>query len=159
MALKSTRRVVLENPTRYKTDAVVAQGSALVLKTSQPSGAGVGEATNDERIVAVNYSGAPASGSKFLGVALDEVISLDLSKYTRQTTKTTTRVIGETLNVGEIVEVWTNKVTGTPTPMTDAFLAADSTFGTVSVNSNPAVGKWMSSKDADGYALILIKVV
>lgn len=157
MALKPNRTVFAEN-LRWKSEAAVTAGAALTTGT-QPSGAGVGDAVNLAAPVAKMYSGAPASGTKFVGVSMDDVVAFDTTVTPRTSYPPTTRKVGEPFLVGEYVEVWTNMITGTPALEGDAYLAADSTFGVTSVNSNGVVGKWKSTKDADGYALLQVKTL
>jgi hypothetical protein len=157
MARKAHYRPFAPENTRYVTDAVADDGCAMILKASQPSGGGVGQALDGQRLVAAAYAGAPPSGTKFLGVALNQVKNVDLSTYPRSSFKPTDTNVGEPVAIGEWCEVWTNKITGTPALEGDAYLAADSTFGTASVNGNGVVGKWKSTKDSDGYALLQVK--
>ena len=157
MALKPDRKVFAEN-IRWKSEAAVTAGAALTTGT-QPSGAGVGQATNLAAPVARMYTGAPATGTKFVGIAMDDVVNFDTAVTPRTSYPPTTRKVGEPFLVGESVEVWTNMITGTPALEGDAYLAADSTFGTTAVNGNGVVGKWKSTKDADGYALLQVKTL
>lgn len=157
MALKADRRVFAEN-IRYISDAAVTKGAALTTG-AQPSGAGVGQATNEAAPVAAMYTGAPPSGTKFVGLSLDAVVAIDTTVTPRTSYPVTTRKVGEPFCVLESGEVWTNMITGTPALFGDAYLATASTFGTAAVNGNAAVGKWMSTKDTNGYALLQIRVV
>ncbi len=88
-----------------------------------------------------------------------DVINYDPTLVPRSVLRPSQQFVGENVLVAEIAEVWTNEITGTPTLHGDAFLATGSTFGTVTVNANPVVGKWMSTKDSGGYALLLVNVV
>ena len=158
MALKADRRMLAPENIRYVSENAITEGAAVILGT-QGTGDGVGQALNEAAVVAKSYAGAPPSGTKFLGVSLDEVRVIDTSVTPRTSYPTTTRKVGEPFAVAEYAELWTNMIVGNPAIEGDAFLAADSKFGTASVNSNPVVGKWKSTKDANGYALLRIKVL
>jgi hypothetical protein len=158
MALKPTRRPLAPENHRFVLAGPAEQGAALILGV-QPSGAAVGVAHNEAAPVATTYVGAPPSGAKFVGVALDNVVNFDPSRTPRTSFPPTTRRPGEPVAVAEYYELHTNMVVGNPTAETPAFLAADSKFGTTAVSGLPAVGTWKSAKDADGYALLQIKVL
>ncbi len=156
MAIKADMRLVMHN-IKYKSDAAIRAGSAVIFKTQTGSG-GVGQGINEKATIVTNYTGAPASGSKCVGVALNEVISTYADTLPRTLLRPTQQFVGEPVLIGEIVELWTNEITGTPAQLAPAYLATGSTFGTTSVNSNPQVGTWMTTVDTDGYALLLVNV-
>ena len=174
MALKANQKINSQT-TRYvtstgagysplmsgSTSSTIFAGSAVILAATQPgvpSGQGSGQAVNDQALVAMAYVGAPASGTKFLGVSHSEVKNYDLTKVPRSVLRPTEQVVGEPILIGNDVEVWTDRVTGIPVPQGDLFLAADSTFGVAAVNGNPVIGKWLTGKDAGGFAMISVKV-
>lgn len=157
MAIKADMRLVMHN-IKYKSDAAIRAGSAVIFKT-QTSPGGQGQGINEKATVVTNYAGAPPSGTKCVGVAINDVISTYADTLPRTLLRPSQQFVGEPVLIGEIAEVWTNEITGTPAQLGDAYLAAGSTFGTTSVNSNPVVGKWMTTKDTDGYALLFVNAI
>ena len=170
MALKAMQKIVSQT-TRYRTSAATSQlmggsassvviaGSAIVLATQPgiPPTQASGQAINEDGLVATTYTGAPASGVFFLGVSHSEVKNYDLTKVPRSVLRPTEQVVGECFLIGDDVEVYTNQITGVPTPQAPAYLAAGSTFGVAQVNGLPQIGTWLTGKDADGYAQIHVK--
>lgn len=133
----------------------VEAGSALIYST-QPTGGGVGAGNNEAILKVEPYTGAPGAGVLFAGIAVDDVVAYDLSVVSRNVLPETTRVTNEPFNIDQGQGVYlTNKVTGTPAVGGLVYLAANSTFGVVSVNSLPAIGVWVGAKDSDGYAKIM----
>jgi hypothetical protein len=158
MALKADRRMLSPENIRCVSENAIVKGAAVILGT-QGTGDGVGQALNEAAVVVKSYSGSPPSGTKFMGVSLDDVVPIDTTVTPRTSYPPTTRLVGEPLAIAENAELWTNMIVGTPTLEGDAYLAADSKFGVTSVNSNGVVGKWKSTKDTNGYALLQVKTL
>lgn len=173
MALKSNQKINSET-TRYATHSslsplmagstttTIFAGAAVILAPTQPTGLGgtqgSGQAINGDALICMAYTGSPASGVGFLGVCRTEVKNWDLTKVPRTVLRPTEAVIGEPVLIGNDCEVWTDQITGVPTPGAAAYLATGSTFGISAVNGNPSIGKWLTFKDAAGFALLSIKV-
>ncbi len=102
MAIKADMRLVMHN-IKYKSDAAIRAGSAVIFKTQTGSG-GVGQGINEKATIVTNYTGAPASGSKCVGVALNEVISTYADTLPRTLLRPTQQFVGEPVLIGEIVE-------------------------------------------------------
>lgn len=145
-----------------KSDAAVTRFKAVIHKAAQPDGAASGQNVGDQMAVAAMYSGTPASGSKFVGIALADVIDANLTQRPRSGLKPSTQVVGEPFPIGQFCEllVPSTVVTGTPTPNAPAYLGANSTFAVTNPNEDlPAVGTFQTAPDADGNVLLLVKAV
>jgi hypothetical protein len=156
MALKGDRAVYVTDISHISEDDMEA-GSLLVVKSSQPSGRGVGQGINDEAPVAVALTGAPPSGTSVAGVLLDGVVDIDPVRQHRNFQKTE-QLVGEPVCLLKDGWVWTDKITGTPAAGDTAYLATGSTFGTSQTNAVPAVGKFITAKNADGFAKVSVKI-
>lgn len=155
MALKPYSRVTAEH-VRYISEGVVGAGYGVILGATQVTGGG--QVINENALIAAQPTGQSLVSGKFLGVAFAPVVALDQTLYTRAALPTTTQIVGEPFPVVNDGEVLTNAITGTPTPEAPAYLQADGTFGPTQVDSLAAVGKFKSRKDADGYAVLAVKV-
>lgn len=156
MALKGDRDIYMTNPD-FICDVAAEAGQVLIIKATQPSGRGVGQAINDAAPVAT-LSSSPPSGTVVAGLLLTDVQDIDEAVQHRNYQKVT-QVKNENACLLTNGYVWTNKITGTPAIGGAAYLAANGTLGTSQTNSIPAVGEWKSSKDTDGYAKVYIKLV
>lgn len=156
MALKGDREVRATN-IRHICDTTGEAGVLMILKASQPSGRGVGQGINDSAPVAVPCTGTPASGARVLGVLLDDVKGIDPATQHRNFQRTD-QLVGE--NVAILCDGWvrTNKISGTPAAGDTAYIGTDGAFANSQTNSIPAVGKFDTSKDTDGFAIVTVKV-
>lgn len=156
MAVKGDRQI---NATeiRYISEAAMEAGICVVVKSSQPTGRGVSPGYNDAAPVAVKVSGTPASGTRPIGMLLDNVVSIDPTKQHRNYQRVES-LIGEPMCV--LTDGWcrTNMITGTPAAGDPAYLGVDSTFDTTQRNSIPAVGKFVTAKGTDGFAIVSVKL-
>lgn len=156
MALKGDRAVYQTN-IRHICDTTGEAGVLMILKATQPTGRGVGQGINDSAPVAVPCTGTPASGTRVLGVLIDDVKSIDPVTQHRNFQRTD-QLVGE--NVCILTDGWvrTNKVSGTPAAGDTAYIGTDGAFANSQTNSIPAVGKFDTSKDTDGYAVVTVKL-
>lgn len=145
---------------RFKSEAAVTRLTAVIHKPVQPVGAATGQATNEDMPVAVAYAGVPASGVRFVGVSLADVINADLTTRPRSGLKPSDQVVGEPFPISDFCEVLlpAASITGVPTPNAAMFLGTNSTFAVVNPNASlAAVGVWRTAPDANGAALALIR--
>lgn len=156
MALKGDRAVYVTDISHVTNQASVA-GAVMVLATGQTTTAS-GQGINDQAGVIVPIgTGAPASGTIVVGIALDPVSAVDETKGHRNW-HTGEQVVGEPLACLTDGWVFTNMISGTPTPGAPAYPAADAKLSPTQTNGIPAVGKFQTSKDADGYARVSVKI-
>lgn len=157
MALKAFRQINASNM-HYISAYAIEDGAGLILDADQPTGSGVGQLTNETSPVASQPTGQALTSKKFLGISQSRVVDLDLSIYPRNSLQPMTQVVGEPISVVTDGELLTDQITGTPAIEATAYLQIDGTFGDTQVNSLASVGKFKSAKDADGFALVAIKV-
>lgn len=154
MALKGDR-VVIETDITLTCETATERGVVLVHKTAG-SGIGLGASAGKADFV------ASASGQKVAGLLLNDVVSIDETRYHRNFHKDEMKV-GERCTLLKKGRVTTNKIVGTPTVDDIAYLTSSgqltptisSTGGLV---ATPKVGKFASGKDADGYAAVDINL-
>lgn len=156
MALKADRFIESEDTVNV-TDAAASAGYLAILKASQPSGRAVGAGFNDATKVVAPVSGTPASGARVIGMYLDNVVDIDQTVQHRNF-QNTDAVVGEPVPL--LTKGWavTNAIVGTPSAGDTAYIGADSKFSASQTNSIPAVGWFETSKDADGYAKVQIRL-
>lgn len=156
MALKGDRAVYITD-IRNICDTTGEAGTLMQLKATQPSGRGVGQGINLGAPVAVPVTGTPASGTRILGVLVDDVVSIDPVRQHRNFQRTE-QLVGENVCLLKDGYCRTNKITGTPAAGDTAYVGTNGTFSNSQTNSIPAVGKFDTSKDTDGFALVTIKI-
>lgn len=156
MALKGDRAVYITN-IRHICDTTGEAGTLMQLKTSQPTGRAVGQGINDQAPVAIPVTGTPASGTKILGVLLDDVKGIDPVTQHRNFQRTD-QLTGENVCILTDGFVRTNKIVSTPSAGDIAYVGANGAFSASQTNSIPAVGRFETSKDTDGYAIVVIKI-
>lgn len=156
VALKGDRAVYITN-IRHICDTTGEAGTLMQLKASQPTGRAVGQGINDSAPVAVPVTGTPASGIRVLGVLLDDVKGIDPVTQHRNFQRTD-QLVGENVCILTDGFVRTNKITGTPSAGDTAYVGANGTFSASQTNSIPAVGKFETSKDTDGFAIVVVKI-
>lgn len=142
----------------FVSEAAMEAGTVCVYKASQPTGAAVGDGLNAAAPVAIQPpSGGPASGAKVAGLLIDSVVTLDTTRQHRNFHKTE-QLVGENICLLKDGFVYTNWVLGTPAAGDPAFIGPFGKLQTTQVNAVPAVGKFETAKDGDGYARVSIKV-
>lgn len=150
MALKPDR---IENLTdiSFFMNTTAERGGVVSAVTS---GSGV---SMDDSNAVVAYAAA-ASGAKPLGVLLNDVVNLDLTRQHINWHRDEVQVGGKVV-VLRHGQVSTNMLVSgiTPSAGTDAYVGANGLIGTSSTNA-VKIGQFLSSKDADGYAKVSVNI-
>jgi len=151
MALKSDRVEHLTDISYYKSDAVAERG-IIVAHSTGGSGAAMDDAL--AKVATVSSTGdLPA------GLLLCDVVNLDLTRQHYNMHKDEVQ-LGSKVTLLRRGTVVTNQVSGTPVIGEAAHFAGDGRLTTSSQNAGSAqVGRWLSVKDADGYAKVEINIV
>jgi hypothetical protein len=152
MALKPDR-IELQTDVSFFMNTVAERGGVVSVVTAT---SGVGVSMDDANAV-VEYA-AVASGAKPVGVLLNDVVDLDLTRqhinwYRDEMQK------GGKVTLLRQGQVTTNRiVTGaTPAAGVDAYVGASGLIGTSSTNA-VKIGQFLSAKDADGYAKVSVNL-
>lgn len=150
MALKSDR-IELLTDISYFMNTTAERGGVVSAVTS---GSGV---SMDDASAVVAYA-ASASGAKPLGVLLNDVVNLDLTRQHINWHKDEVQVGGK-VTVLRVGQVTTDRLVSgiTPTAGTPAYVGASGLIGTSSTNA-VQIGSFLSSKDADGYAKVSVNI-
>lgn len=160
MALKSDRYEESTDISYFYTAGTATRGGVVVLDASAvagASGAALDQGENSVRYAAVTPASVP------VGVLLNDVVDKDLTRTHLNQYKDEVQKGGKVtlLTRGWVV---TNNVGGSPkagdlafaSPFTAGQICNGSTFAAQS--GCLAVGRFMSSKDADGYAKVYINL-
>ncbi|NBX74497.1 MAG: hypothetical protein EBQ89_09410 [Alphaproteobacteria bacterium] len=152
MALKPDRIELLTDISFFMT--TTAERGGVVSAVTSTTGVGV---SMDDANAVVAYA-AVASGAKPVGVLLNDVVNLDLTRQHINWHKDEMQVGGKVtlLRNGQVT---TNMlVTGiTPSAGTDAYVGASGLIGTSSTNA-VKIGQFLSGKDTDGYAKVSVNL-
>ena len=150
MALKSDRIELLTDISFFMT--TTAERGGVV--SAVTSGSGV---SMDDANAVVAYA-AVASGAKPVGVLLNDVVDLDLTRQHINWHKDEVQVGGK-VTVLRNGQVTTNSLVAgiTPTVGTPAYVGASGLIGTSSTNA-VQIGSFLSAKDADGYAKVSVNI-
>lgn len=148
MALKPDRIELLTDVSFFMNTTAERGGVASVVT------GGVGVSMDDATAV-VAYA-ATVSGAKPVGVLLNDVVNLDLTRQHINWFKDEVQVGGKVtlLRQGQVT---TNKVTGSPAAGVDAYVGANGLIGTSSTNA-VKIGQFLSAVDADGYAKLSVNL-
>lgn len=150
MALKPDR-IELQTDVSFFMDSVATRGGVATIST-----AGSGVAMDDANAV-VAYASDP-SGALPVGVLLNDVVNLDLTRQHINWHKDEVQVGGK-VTLLQVGQVTTDKVAGTPAAGEVAYVAANGTIGNDSDSGNNAVvGRFLSGKDADGFAKVAVNI-
>jgi hypothetical protein len=118
------------------------------------SGSGV---SMDDANAVVAYV-ATVSGAKPLGVLLNDVVNLDLTRQHINWHRDEVQLGGKVtlLRQGQVT---TNMLVSgiTPSAGTDAYVGANGLIGTSSTNS-VKIGQFLGAKDSDGYAKVSVNI-
>jgi hypothetical protein len=152
MALKPDRIELLTDVSFFMSTTAERGGVASVVTATS----GVGVSMDDGNAV-VAYA-AVASGAKPVGVLLNDVVNLDLTRQHINWHKDETQVGGKVtlLRVGQVT---TNQLVAgtTPSAGADAYVGVSGLIGTSSTNA-VKIGQFLSAKDADGYAKVSVNL-
>jgi hypothetical protein len=152
MALKSDRIELLTDISFFMnnaTSSTIERGGVASADTSA-SGAGV---SMDDANAVVEYA-ASAGGAKPVGILLNDVVNIDLTRQHINWHKDEVQGGGKVtlLRQGQVT---TNRVEGTPSAGADAYVA-DS--GYISSTGTVKVGQFLSAVDSDGYAKVSVNL-
>ena len=155
MALKADRHELDVDISFFYNDGAVERGGVVVLDTVG-SGAAMDQAGAKVKYATATNALIP------VGILLNDVVNLDLTRQHINWHQDEVQKGGKVsiLKKGYVV---TNKVTGTPAAGEAAFVC-DDTAGNISVQANVddgkkiIIGRWMSTKDEDGYAKVEVNL-
>ena len=147
MALKGDRNV-LETDISFFINVTAEKGQLLCVSTQ-----GSGAAMDNSSSLATTASGTNVP----LGIVLNDVVDIDQTRQHINWHKDEVQKGGKVtiLTKGTIV---TDQITGTPTAGMVAYLNTGGTVGAQAHGVTLAVGRFLSTKDADGYAKVAINL-
>jgi hypothetical protein len=152
MALKPDRIELLTDVSFFMN--TTAERGGVVSAVTATSGVGV---SMDDGNAVVAYA-ALASGAKPVGVLLNDVVNLDLTRQHINWHKDETQVGGKVtlLRQGQVT---TNLLVADTTPSAgaDAYVGASGYIGTSATNA-VKIGQFLSAKDTDGYAKVSVNL-
>lgn len=153
MALKGLRNYNDGVDISYFMNTTGERGG-IVISVTAGSGAAMDQAEN---VVAYPTGQAP-SGVSPVGLLLNDVVNYDLTKQHINKNKDEMQVGGKVaiLRRGMVL---TNYISGTPTAHAKAYLNNLGQLTATDEGSAPQVGRFLTSKDADGYAKVEINIV
>ena len=153
MALKSDR-IELLTDISFFMNTTAERGGIAGIAVGGTAGSGV---SMDDASAVVAYVAA-VSGTRPLGVLLNDVVDLDLTRQHINWHKDEVQKGGKVtlLRVGQVT---TNQLVSgiTPTAGTPAYVGASGLIGTSSTNA-VQIGTFLSAKDADGYAKVSVNI-
>jgi hypothetical protein len=157
MALKSDRYEAQTDISFFYNAGTATRGGVVVLDAAAASGAAL-----DQGVNLVRYKQATATDVP-VGVLLNDVVDKDLTRTHLNWFKDEVQKGGK---VTVLTQGWvlTSNITGSPTPGQVAY--ADSvtagniatTASNAQASGNLAIGRFMSNKDADGYAKVFVNL-
>jgi len=153
MALKSDR-IELLTDISFFMNTTAERGGVAGVAVGGTAGSGV---SMDDANAVVAYVAA-VSGTRPIGVLLNDVVNLDLTRQHINWHKDEVQVGGKVtlLRVGQVTT--DRLVSGiTPTAGTPAYVGVSGLVGTSSTNS-VQIGTFLSGKDADGYAKVSVNI-
>ena len=149
MALKPDR-VELLTDISFFMNTTATRGGVV-----SASSAGSGVAMDDANAV-VAYAANP-SGAKPIGLLLNDVVDIDLTRQHINWHKDEVQKGGK-VTVLRQGQVTTNLVAGSPTAGADAYVAASGYISTTQAAGAVKVGQFLSAVDADGYAKVSVNL-
>ena len=150
MALKSDRIELLTDVSFFMNTTATRGG--VVSVNVATSGLGV---SMDDANAVVAYA-TVASGSLPVGILLNDVVNIDLTKQHINWHKDEVQVGGK-VTILRNGQVTTNFLAGTPSAGAKAYVGANGTIGTSSTNA-VEIGQFLSATDADGYAKVSVNL-
>mgnify|MGYP003110013029 CR=1 FL=1 len=149
MALKGDRNE-LDTEVTYFMNETASRG-AVVSVSTQGSGSAMDSASSVATVA------AEASGSLPLGVLLNDVVNIDQTRQHLNWHKDEVQQGGKVtiLTKGFVV---TDQISGTPTAGQVAYVADSGKISGSQDGTAPAIGRFLSTKDADGYAKVSINL-
>ena len=150
MALKGDRHE-LDTEVTYFMNETASRG-AVVSVSTQGSGSAMDSASSVATVA------AEASGASPLGVLLNDVVNIDQTRQHLNWHKDEVQQGGKVtiLTKGFVV---TDQIDGTPTAGQVAYVADSGKISATQDSSTaPKIGRFLSKKDADGYAKVSINL-
>ena len=152
MALKPDRIELLTDVSFFMS-TTGDRGGVVSLSTAST---GLGAAMDDANAV-VEYASDP-SGASAIGVLLNDVVNLDLTRQHINWHKDEVQKGGK-VTVLRNGQVTTNNIHGTPAAGATAYAHSGGNISATQETGAVAVGQFLSSKDSDGYAKVSINIV
>lgn len=151
MALKGDRLELQTDISFFCNDSTNRQKGMCVCLNTAGSGAAMDSA------VALATVKTDPSGAYPLGILLNDVVDIDLTRQHVNWHKDEVIKGGKVtiLRKGWVV---TNNITGTPTVGATAYVNGTGTISTTQMAGAAAIGQFLSSKDADGYAKVEVNL-
>jgi hypothetical protein len=157
MALKADRYEESTDISHFYTAGTATRGGVVCLDLLSASGAAMDQGDNT-----VSYQAA-ANTDVPMGILLNDVVNKDLTRTHLNWYKDEVQQGGK-VTIMKRGWVVTNLVDGTPAPG-DLAYASDTVAGNISTTAgdapasgNLALGRFMSAKDADGYAKVYVNL-
>ncbi len=150
MALRPDRNEVVTDISFFMDE--VAERGGIVTASTQGSGAAMDDSSAAVKVAAA-YTEYP------VGLLLNDVVDLDLTRQHINFAKDEMQKGGKVtvLRIGFVV---TDQISGAITMGEAAHFTDAGTLCSATANSTSvAVGRWLSKKDADGYAKVSINIV
>tara|TARA_R100001132_G_C3223807_1_gene61290 strand:- start:48 stop:500 length:453 start_codon:yes stop_codon:yes gene_type:complete len=149
MALRPDRQEIVTDISFFMNET--AERGVIVTALTQGSGAAM-----DDSAAAVQV--ANATNEKPVGLLLNDVVNLDLTRQHINFAKDEMQQGGKVtiLRIGTVV---TDQISGSITLGDQAHFMSDGTLASATASSTSAVvGRWLSKKDADGFAKVAINI-
>ena len=152
MALRPDRNEVITDLSFFLNET--AERGLIVVANTQGSGAAM-----DDSSAAVKVPSAPGVAGKPVGLLLNDVVNLDLTRqhinYAKDEVQKGSKVL--LLRRGFVV---TDQISGAITMGEPAHWMGGGQLCSATANSaSVQVGRWLSKKDADGFAKVEINIV
>lgn len=155
MALKPDR-IETQTDVSFFMNSTAERGGVASISTG-----GSGVAMDDANAV-VAYA-AVASGAKPVGVLLNDVVNLDLTRQHINWHKDEVQQGGK-VTLLQVGQVTTNRVTGAISAGQVAYVGASGLFtatapsDSLTEDANYSVGRFLSSRDSDGYVKVAVNI-
>jgi len=149
MALKGDRHE-LDTEVTYFMNETASRGAVVSISTQ-----GSGSAMDSSSAVAT--VAAEASGATPLGILLNDVVNIDQTRQHLNWHQDEVQQGGKVtiLTKGFVV---TDQISGTPTAGQTAYVADSGKIAGTQDGTAVAIGRFLSTKDADGYAKVSINL-
>ena len=160
MALKADRYELQTDISFFYDDGAVTRGGVVVHDSTAGSGAAMDQGVNK-----VIYKGTVTATDSPVGILLNDVVNKDLTRTHLNQHKDEVQLGGKVtvLRKGYVV---TNSIEGTPSAGDIAYVhnngnisnGSSIAVATLVASGNLAVGRFLSSKDEDGYAKVEVNL-
>ena len=164
MALKADRIEESTDISYFYNAGTATRGGVVCLDAVKASGASMDQGAN--KVAYAEATAVAATPSVPVGVLLNDVVDKDLTRTHLNQYKDEVQKGGK-VTVMTRGQVTTSNITGTPVPGEVAYADettagnitnASALFGAGSVSGQMAVGRFLSGKDADGYAKVSVNL-